>query len=181
MSAATRSLLCLVTVSVALTGCSILSPAPVWELIKATGSVAVYAAAEGPSKASNTVVHDYRTFQQVCIEVNAQIQLIDVVPALQAEFKAHGIESRVYEPGTAVSQCKVWLRYAADMRWEVPLFGTDYKPYMNSAALTLRSDRGDVIASSQYALGDFMDMGKWASTRSKLAPVVTALLTGFEN
>ena len=50
-----------------------------------------------------------------------------------------------------------------------------------SAALTLRSDHGDVIASSQYALGDFMDMGKWASTRSKLAPVVTALLTGFEH
>jgi hypothetical protein len=181
MSISFRSLIFLATLSIALAGCSVLSPAPVWELIKATGSVATYAIADGPSKARDTVFHEHPSVQQVCIEMNAQTQLVDVIPALQAEFRTHGIESRVYEPGSSSPTCKVWLHYSADMRWDIPLFGTDYKPYMNTAALTLRSETGDVLSSSSYALDDFFDMGKWASTRSKLAPVVTALLTGFEH
>ncbi|MDC8783859.1 cell division protein FtsI [Roseateles koreensis] len=158
-------------------GCSVLSPIPLWELAKAGSSAAVYSAAENGTSASDTVQHNFAAFKQMCIEYNENIQLIDLIPALQAEFQSHGIESRVYPPGSTQPACNIWLRYTADLRWDIPLFGGDYKPYLNRAALTLRSERGTVLASSAYTVDDYLELGKWASTRSKLAPVVSALLT----
>ena len=48
-------------------------------------------------------------------------------------------------------------------------------------ALTLYLADGRVLSQSEYSVGDGMFSGKWAPTRKKLAPVVTALITGFEN
>jgi hypothetical protein len=52
---------------------------------------------------------------------------------------------------------------------------------MRDATLTLRDENGTVLSSSAYSLDGTFQMGKWSTSRSKLAPVVTALVTGFDH
>ena len=169
-----------VALAVGASACSVLSPAPTFELIKASGTAASYWLASGPAKASDTVYHLYAAPRTVCIEFNRDAQTPEVVPALQAELYNHQIESRVYEMGTPSDACPVWLRYSAAIEWDTPFWETSYRAYLSQAALTLRSADGTVLASSAYQSRGISALGKWSSTRDKLAPVVTALLTGFE-
>jgi hypothetical protein len=167
-------------------GCSIFSPIPLWELAKSAGEAASVAIPYGSSEASNTVYHQHPSFSDVCIEFNPDSAVPDVVPAIQVELRRHQIESRVYEvgpltAGTLADECPVWLKYDAYVAWDVPPMKEGYRSYVTNAALTLRTSKGQVLASSQYELPTGFSMGKWASTQSKLAPVVTALLTGFQN
>jgi hypothetical protein len=161
-------------------GCSIISPNPALEVLKAAGTAGVYALTTGPSSATNTVFHEHATVNTVCIEYNRQSQVSDVVPAIQQELRTHRIESRVYEEGTPPQICPIWLRYHAYMDYAKPPFSDNDKAYMTSATLALMSAEGRVLSTSDYKGVGFMEMGKWSPTRSKLAPVVTALVTGFE-
>jgi hypothetical protein len=162
------------------TGCAVVSPTPTLELLKAAGSATVYAISSGPSSASNTVYHPHTTFDSVCIEYNRNSQVADIVPAIQQELRTHRIESRVYEDGTPPQVCPVWLRYHAYLDYAKPPFSDADKPYLKNASLALMATDGKVLSTSEYQVVGFMEMGKWAPTRSKMAPVVTALVTGFE-
>ena len=162
-------------------GCSIFSPLPLWELTKATGGAVSTALSVGPGKASDTVYHEHAPFRALCIELNPTAPLAELVPALQAELRQHGIGSRVYERDATLDACSVWLRYSAQVEWEVPPFGDRYRAYVANAALTLVAADGRVLSTSRYELDPAFGLGKWSSTRAKLAPVVTALVTGFEN
>ncbi|HEX7639114.1 MAG TPA: cell division protein FtsI [Burkholderiaceae bacterium] len=162
-------------------GCSIISPAPVLELVKATGAAAASAIANGPSHAKNTVYHEHPALDTVCVEYNPSTPDPDIAPALQAELKMHEIDSRVYEAGSLPSSCHFRLSYTADIEWGTPPLSSGYKSYIRDATLTLRDESGNVLASSGYALDGAFQMGKWSPPRSKLAPVVTALVTGFEH
>lgn len=163
-----------------LAGCSIISPAPTLELLKAAGTAAAYAVSSGPSSASNTVFHDAPPVSSVCIEFNRLSQVPDIVPAIQQELRTHRVESRVYEDGTSPLVCPVWLRYQAFIDYDRPPFSDEDKAYLKHASLALVSSEGRVLSSSDYQPKGALEMGKWAPTRSKVAPVVTALLTGFE-
>jgi hypothetical protein len=166
--------------AVVLPGCSILSPAPVIELVKAGGAAAASAIATGPSSAKNTVYHEHRSLDAVCVEYNPQTPDPDIVPALQAELKIHEVDSRVFEAGGTPDSCHFVLSYTADIEWGTPPLASGYKSYIRDATLTLRDEQGKVLASSAYSLDGAFQMGKWAPSRSKLAPVVTALVTGFD-
>jgi hypothetical protein len=161
--------------------CSVFSPMPAWELVKATGSAGSAALAYGPSEASQTVHHGDAPVSSLCIEYNRDAPAADLVPALQAELREHRVESRVYEAGTLPPRCEVWLRYVAAIQWGTPPLASGYRAYLSSAALSLHRANGRLMASSSYELDDRFGIGKWASTRSKLAPVVKALITGFES
>ena len=163
------------------TGCSIVTPAPLWELTKSAGLLASAAIPYGSSEASNTVYHFHPAFRELCIEFNRDAPVGDIVPALQMELRKHQVESRVYDATGAIDSCKVWLRYTAYVAWEVAPLSGEYRPYMQTASLSLRSANGVVLSSSEYRLGQVFGMGKWSTTQSKLAPVVSALLTGFQN
>jgi len=165
----------------ALPGCSIISPAPVIELVKATGAVAVSAISTGPSSAKNTVYHEHRALDAVCVEYNPLTPDPDIAPALQAELRNHAIDSRIYEEGGAPPSCRFRVTYTADIEWGTPPFASGYKSYIRDATLTLRDENGTVLSSSAYSLDGVFQMGKWATSRSKLAPVVTALVTGFDH
>ena len=175
------TLLALSVAAIVLPGCSVVSPAPVIELVKATGAVAVYAISHGPSSAKNTVYHEHKALDTVCVEYNPLTPDPDIAPALQAELRTHEIDSRIYEEGGAPSSCKFRVTYTADIDWAVPPFGSGYKAYMRDATLTLRDEYGTVLSSSAYSLDGAFQMGKWSTSRSKLAPVVTALVTGFDH
>lgn len=161
-----------------LTACSVLSPEPLLELVKATGTAASGAIALGPSSAKNVVYHPHRPIYKLCIEFNPQSQAADMVPAIQVELQTHMIESRVYEAGSYPNLCGVWLNYVAHVEWGIPPFSSDYRTYLTTATLTLRDSSGQVLSSSSYELDPNFGMGKWTSTRTKLSPVVTALITG---
>ena len=167
--------------AIALQGCSVISPVPVVELVKATGAVAVSAISTGPSHSRNTVYHEHKALDAVCVEYNPLTPDPDIAPALQAELRNHEIDSRIYEEGGAPSSCHYRVTYTADIEWGTPPFAEGYKSYIRDATLTLRDEGGNVLASSAYSLDGPFQMGKWATSRSKLAPVVTALVTGFDH
>lgn len=164
-----------------LSGCSIVSPAPLWELAKATGSLASMATATSPGEPSDTVYHAHEPIKELCIEFNPQAQVADIVPALQTALRRHQIESRVYEGVVATEKCHVWLKYSAFIDWDLHPLSDRYKPYVSKAALTLQTARGLVLSSSRYEMDPTFGSSKWASTQDKLAPVVSALITGIEN
>ena len=159
-------------------GCSIISPMPIWELAKATGGAASMAVKAGPGQASGTVFHPHEPFKELCIEFNPQTQVTDLVPALQAALRTHHIESRVYEHVVSMASCSIWLTYSAYIDWDMPPLSDQYKPYVSTAALTLQTAKGRVLSSSHYELDPAFGSSKWATTRDKLAPVVAALITG---
>lgn len=162
-----------------LAGCSIVTPVPTWELAKTLGAASTAALQVGPTSASGTVVHPHPAATRWCIELNRETQVSDIVPALQQELQAQGIESRVYEPGRVPAECPAQLSYAAWLRWEQPMWSSEFQPYVYAAALTLRDSAGAVLGSTRYEL-DGVGLGKWSSTRKKMAPLVRALLTGFD-
>ncbi|UXH79210.1 cell division protein FtsI [Roseateles amylovorans] len=163
-------------------GCSVLSPLPAWELVKATGTATSAAiATAAPAKASHTVHHGDAPVRDLCIEYNRNAPLEDLVPALQAELRGQGVESRVYEPGTGLQQCGVWLRYVATIEWGVPPMASGYRPNLSAAALSLHRADGTLMATSSYQIDQNLGLARWAPTRHKIAPVVKALITGFES
>jgi len=174
-------ILILAAAAAALSGCSVVSPVPLVELAKATGAVAVSAISTGPSHSKNTIYHEHRALDVVCVEYNPLTPDPDIAPALQAELRNHQIDSRIYEEGGAPTSCHYRITYTADIDWGTPPFGSGYKSYLREATLTLRDENGTVLSSSAYGLDGAFQMGKWSTSRSKLAPVVTALVTGFDH
>jgi hypothetical protein len=173
--------LALTAVALVLPACSIISPEPVLELAKATGAVALSAISTGPSRAKNTVYHEHKSLDTVCVEYNPLTPDPDIAPALQAELRNHEIDSRIYEQGGAPTSCHFRVTYTAEIEWGTPPLASGYKSYIRDATLTLRDENGTVLSSSAYSLDGVFQMGKWATSRSKLAPVVTALVTGFDH
>jgi hypothetical protein len=109
--------------------------------------------------------------QQVCIVNNSKVIVDDFVPVLRDGFDRHGIGTSVVDQAEAKS-CDVTLTYTALRSW-------DFKPYLSHAELRLWRD-GKQIGSADYHLngkGGF-SLAKWASTKSKMDPVIDQLLVG---
>ena len=171
----------LALLALCLGGCSIISPEPVWELAKATASVASLAIGNSPSRSSDTIRHFQGGVEEVCIRYNPDAQVPDIVPALQAELRLHKVESRVYDSTMPAETCAIWLRYMAQIDWGTPPFEHEYRAFVSQAALSLRTANGQVLSTSHYQSDAGVAKGRWTSTREKLSPVVTALLTGVDN
>ena len=159
-----------------LTGCSIISPYPTIELIKASGAATSNAIMSRPGVATNTVTHAHAQIKELCIEFNPQAQAADVVPALQSALRQLNVDSRVYDNVSAADKCPVWLRYNAFIDWDTPPFSDRYTPYISTAALTLQNASGQILASSNYVSPQGFSRSKWATTQNKLGPVVAALI-----
>ncbi len=168
---------------VALPGCALLSPMPTVELIKASAGAATLAMGQGPTHASQTVFQEAPRPARICIEYNRSVALPEFVPALMAELRAYDLPSRVYEAGARPTEadCPAWLRYQGLQQWDRPPLSDEMRPYLAQATLSLHDANGHLMAASRYDSQDAtLSIGRWASTRLKLAPVVRALLTGDE-
>ena len=162
--------------------CSIVSPLPSWELLKAAGTAAGMALAEqAPAKASQTIHHGDPPMDEVCIEFNPEAQAPELVPALQAELRVQRVRSRVYESGAAQPLCRYWLRYLVSTQWDQPPLSSKYRSYVSALSLSLHRADGQLMSASSYTVDESLGIGRWASTRAKVAPVVRALITGFES
>lgn len=151
---------------------------PSLELAKGVGVAVSAAVAHGEGVATDTVHHGHPVGSMVCIALDADSTVADIVPALQAELKDRGVDSRVYDGPAPQGQCPVWLNYAVSIEWDVPTFQSAPQSYMSAAQLVLRRPDGQVLSSSRYGVGT-LGLSKWSSTRRKIGPVVQALLTGF--
>jgi len=172
-------LACGVLGSLTLSGCSILSPIPLWEMTKAAGSGMSLGMQSASGEAVDTVYHLHAPFKSVCIEYNPGTQTADVVPALQRALKAQSIDSRVYEAPGTLAPCPVWLRYTSLMEWDKAPMSDRFQSYVSEASLTLQNAQGQILSNSRYVVDPVFATSKWASTFDKLAPVVAALVTGF--
>jgi len=158
-----------------LTGCTALGPMATWEALKWGGSTVM---AHQDAKPVNTVHHGDAPIKDVCVEYNREMPLDELVPALQAELKSQGVQSRVYDAGAGPRACTYWLRYVGSVEWGTPPLSQEQRPYLSAAALSLHNADGRLLSSSAYV--SETSGARWASTRKKIAPVVKALITGFE-
>lgn len=159
-----------------LQGCSVFTPAPLWELVKVTGGLVAVAGQVRPGQASHVVSHAHATFSDVCIEFNPRTQVPDMVPALQSALSRHQIDSRVYDSPVAGARCQVWLRYSAQLQWGSRWPSDEQRPYLSSAGLTLQNAHGQVLASSRYEPAAGTSESQWATTHDKLVAAVGALV-----
>jgi hypothetical protein len=161
---------------VCLSGCTLFNVSPTLEAIKALGAAANSAISVTPTSASNLVFHPPPPVTSLCIEYNRAAQVPDLLQAIQAELLVQGVESRVYELSAPPAQCKIWLSYMGYMEWGTPSLGEGFEPFLTSAAFTLRQN-GEVLASASYEQAG-LEMGKWATTRKKIAAAIRGIIKG---
>ena len=159
-------------------GCSIVSPIPLWELAKTSAGIATTVVQTSSGEAVNTVVHAHTKFDAVCIEYNPNTPSVDIIPALQIALRSNSIDSRVYEAPAAGVKCPVWLRYTALIEWGTPPLSGRVEPYLTSASLRLEGSEGLVYGSTYYSVDTSFGVSKWASVHDKLSPLVAALVQG---
>ena len=106
----------------------------------------------------------------VCIKVNPKVLVGDFLTVVEAGFLRHGIEVEVFE-GQAPSHCEYIMSYTA-------LRGWDLAPYMDQAELRLMRE-GKTVGLATYRHSGGFGFNKWASTESKMTPVIDELLAEF--
>lgn len=162
-----------------LTGCSVLSPSPTLELVKAAGIAAGVAVSRAaPVTASSTAFHLPAGLSALCIEYNPTVPLPDLVNALQVELRQHDVATRVLEAHAPPETCTHWLRYQAGVAWDTRPTDRRLEMYLERLDLVVQDSRGRVLSHSSLDPVDGWFTGKWASTRTKVAPVVKSLLDG---
>ena len=167
--------------ALSMSACSVLTPIPALEHVKATGTATSVALAYAPGSASNTVHHGAAPVSALCIEYNRTAQLPDLVPAMQLALQEQGVRSRVYEPGAGLNECRHWLRYTASIQWGIPPLASDYRAYLSSANFSLHTASGELIATTSYESEGLFGTSRWAPTHRKLRSAMKAVITGFES
>jgi uncharacterized protein YcfL len=106
----------------------------------------------------------------VCIEQNPKVAVSDMLTVLEDGFQRHNIRTVVYHD-KAPERCEYTLWYTATRGW-------DLAPFVKHAELRLRL-KDETIASATYNHSGGLALNKWASTSTKLTPVIDELLAGF--
>lgn len=109
----------------------------------------------------------------VCIEKNTKVSLDDFIVVVRDGFFRHGIETELVG-SPAPKRCTAVLTYNAQANW-------DFVAYLIHAELKLAKD-DRIIGSAQYHLAGTGGLApaKWASTKSKMDPVIDRLLANVE-
>ncbi len=110
--------------------------------------------------------------KMVYIKQNPKVEVEDFVSVIEVAFQRHGIETKVIT-GEPPSDSDYVLTYATQCSW-------DFTPYLKHADLYLKRGTKLVGDASYHHRGGF-GLNKWASTDSKMTPVVNELLSGFKN
>ena len=96
-----------------------------------------------------------------------------ILGIIQDGFQRHGITTEVYD-GDLPAGCEYNLTYYCERTW-------DMATYLHHAELRLYYGKSQ-IGSAEYHLrgGGGFALNKWASTKSKIDPVIDELLKGFK-
>ena len=113
---------------------------------------------------------DTYSIATVCIEQNDNVEVADILSVVERGFIRHGITTSVYD-GELPSDCEYSVSYAAEDGW-------DLKPFLNFAEIRMKKD-GKTIGLATYRHGGGFGFNKWASTESKINPIIDELLAEF--
>ena len=127
--------------------------------------VCAIALVSGCTAVSVQPVADSQELRLVCIIENPKVVVRDFVGVVERRFGEHGIGTKVVSDG---SDCEHTLEYTAERSW-------DLKAFLDYALLTLRKD-GVSIGSAEYRNKGGLTVTKYASTASKMNPVIDELL-----
>lgn len=109
--------------------------------------------------------------EAICIVRNPKVAVSDMLSVMESGLMRHGISSRIIGNAEAFKEaCPYTLDYTAKRSW-------DMAPYLTFAELQLRKN-GQAIGMATYRHSGGLALNKWASTESKLAPVIDELLQG---
>lgn len=110
---------------------------------------------------------------KICIEKNEKVIVPEFLEIVRNGIDKHGIASEVFD-SKAPSSCGVVLTYTALQKW-------DFVTFLSHAEVWLRDQNGKQIGYAEYHLtgGGGFDFSKWASTESKMNPVIDQLLAGY--
>lgn len=116
-------------------------------------------------------VDNLSEIRHVCIQENPKVMVSDFVPVLEDGFRRHGISTERVNGHPA--HCEFLLTYSARRSW-------DMAAYLSQAELRLSQGGRGMIATADYHLRGKggLALNKWASTETKIAPVIDQLLTG---
>lgn len=112
---------------------------------------------------------------RVCIELNNAVAIEDLVPAMRVALGRLGIDSMVYNVGTAPPDCPARLTYQATLDWGHRSFSDEYTRYLS--AIDLRLVHGsDVVAAHYQTEGLAVD--RFAATSNKLTSLIRKMVVG---
>jgi hypothetical protein len=131
--------------------------------------------ASGCTKIAVRPVDSTLDINHVCIQDCAD-KCFDgrMLSIIQDGFQRHGITTEVYK-GELPSECKYNLTYYCEITWDMAV-------YLHHAEFRLYHGKSQ-IGNAEYHLsgkGGF-SLNKWASTKSKIDPVIDELLRGFKS
>ena len=108
----------------------------------------------------------------VCIEMNRDVLVPDLLGVIEAGFKRNGYATQVVDQSPA--QCPVRVTYTASRRW-------DGVSFLSDADISMFRDR-ELIGQATYQLpagvfgGGGANPNKWKSTAFKIDPLLDQML-----
>ncbi|WP_349293545.1 hypothetical protein [Robbsia betulipollinis] len=166
------ALFALLAATLALPGCA-------WTLISAADAVGSVTQA-GFSVASSYSSPTYVTGRpiqanRVCIELNNTVAVEDLVPAMRVALGRLGVDSTVYNVGTAPPDCPARLSYQATLDWGHRSFSDEYTRYLS--AIDLRLVHGNDLVVAHYQT-EGLAVDRFAATSNKLTSLIRKMVVG---
>jgi hypothetical protein len=153
-----------------------------WTLVSAAdavGSVTQAGFAVASQMSSPTYVNGQPlAVKHVCIEINNQVNLQDLVPALRVALASRGITSMVYNAGTAPPDCESTLTYTASMDYGHREFTDGYSRYLS--IIDLRLVHGTEIVVAHYQT-EGLNVDRFATTSTKMRGLVRRMVIPAQN
>lgn len=140
--------------------------------LKVAAALAVLALSACTSVQVQKIDATQHAIEEVCIVRNPQVAVSDMLSVLESGFMRHGIATRVIANAASFKDvCAYTLEYTAKRSWDIT-------PFLAFAELRLRKDSKAVAMATYRHSGGFA-LNKWASTETKLQPVMDELLKDF--
>lgn len=154
-------------------------PGCVWSVVSAADAIGSVTQA-GFSVASQYSSPTYVTgrpvqVSRVCIELNNTVAVEDLVPAMRVALGRLGIDSTVYNVGTAPPDCPARLTYQATLDWGHRAFSTEYTRYLS--AIDLRLVHGNDLVAAHYQT-EGLAVDRFAATSNKLTSLIRKMVVG---
>ena len=111
--------------------------------------------------------------KHICIHENVMVVDDSLLTALKAGFNRHHISTQVFTGNPPIG-CEYILTYTA-------LWSIDFATYLSDAEIGIKH-KGNIIASAKYRLrgdGGGLSLMKWQDTKTKIDPVIDALLRAY--
>lgn len=140
--------------------------------LKVAGLCAVLALVGCTSVKVQKLDSTQHSIKEVCIVRNTQVAVSDMLSVMESGFMRHGISPRIIGNAESFKDvCTYTLDYTAKRSWDIA-------PYLTFAELKLRKE-GKAIAMATYRHSGGLALNKWASTETKIGPLIDELLADF--